>query len=208
MASPPAASGNEQAMSVRARQDLNFIAVALAGEAKGYEQLMQRYYKPVYQVVLKMVRHPDDAEDLTSEAFAKAFRHLARYSPDFAFSTWLFRIATNNCIDFLRRKKIKTQPLNAQLALRDGNSIRLEAPDHAPNPHDALIRQQRIDLVRQVVTRLPPKYATLVRLRYFDELSYEELAEQLQLPVGTVKAQLFRARELMADLIKDSKTAF
>lgn len=204
----PAAFDSERELSVRARQDLDLIEVALAGHGKGYEELMQRYHKPVFYMMLKMVRNPDDAEDLTSEAFAKAFRHLPRYRPEFAFSTWLFRIANNNCIDFLRRKKIKTHSLDAELAVGDGKSVRLETPDHAPNPHDALIRQQRIGLVRQVVTLLPPKYAHLVRLRYFDELSYEEIAVELQAPLGTIKAQLFRARELMADLIKDSKTAF
>ena len=208
MASAPAASDNERELSVRAQEDLEFIAVALQGHAKGYEQLLQRYHKPVYHMMLKMVRHPDDAEDLTSEAFAKAFRYLSRYSPDFAFSTWLFRIANNNCIDFIRRKKIKTQSLDADLAVGDGEHVRLEAPDHAPNPHEALIRQQRMELIRQVVTRLPAKYAQLVHLRYFEELSYEEVAVQLQLPLGTVKAQLFRARELLSALLKDSKTAW
>lgn len=207
MTAVPAAPDSEREMSIRARHDLDLIQVALAGHGRGYEELMQRYHKPMYHMMLKMVRNSDDAEDLTSEAFAKAFRSLPRYRPEFAFSTWLFRIGNNNCIDFIRRKRIKTLSLDADITIGDNTIAQFETPDYAPNPHDALIRQQRIELVQQAVALLPPKYANLVRLRYFDELSYEEVAAELQAPLGTVKAQLFRARELMFELLENSKPA-
>ncbi|MDF7815436.1 sigma-70 family RNA polymerase sigma factor [Hymenobacter sp. YC55] len=197
----------EKVLSVRAQQDVHLIQAALQGNKQAYEDLWVSYHKSVYHLVLKMVRNPEDAEDLTSEAFTKAFRHLARYRPDFAFSTWLFRIATNGCIDALRRKKLKTLSFNAPLSVGEGESVLFDAPDQQPNPQEAYIRQQRIDLMQEVVTLLPPKYAHLVRLRYFQELSYDEIALELQAPLGTIKAQLFRARELMLDLVKDSKTA-
>jgi RNA polymerase sigma-70 factor (ECF subfamily) len=207
MLPPPATAAfiTARELSVRARQDLVLIEAALAGSPPAYEALLDKYRKPVYHLILKLVRHPDDTEDLTLEVFAKAFRHLARYQPQFAFSTWLFRIATNHSIDFIRRSKVKTLSLDAPSTLENGDSLGWEVCDPDPDPQEACIRQQRIALTRQVVSRLPPKYATLVRLRYFEELSYEEVAGQLQLPVGTVKAQLHTARQLMGRLVKDSQ---
>lgn len=196
----------EREFSARAQQDLVLIGEALAGSAKAYEKILSNYYKSLYHLILKMVVNADDAEDLTSEVFAKAFRYLPRYRPEFAFSTWLFRIATNHTIDFVRRKKLQTQSLNATIGHGDEQGMVWEVADEAnPNPQDAFINQQRIDLVRQLVTRLPPKYADLVRLRYFEELSYEEIAVERQAPLGTVKAQLFRARELLLALLKDGR---
>ena len=197
----------ERGFSPKAQRDLVLIQAALDGCAKAYEELMRCYRKSVYHIALRMVRDPDDADDLTMEAFAKAFGHLSRYRPQFAFSTWLFRIATNGCIDFVRRKKLNTQPLNVAVRLSDGESILLDVCDHAPNPQEAFIRQQRMEVVQRVVTRLPAKYARLVRLRYFEELSYAEVATELQAPLGTVKAQLFRARELLLQLLEENKAA-
>ena len=193
--------------SPKAQRDLVLIQAALDGSAKAYDELLRSYRKSVYYIVLRMLRDPDDADDLTMEAFAKAFEHLSRYRPEFAFSTWLFRIATNGCIDFVRRKKLPTQPLNVAVALGDGESFLLEVCDHAPNPQEAFIRQQRIEVVQRVVTQLPAKYARLVRLRYFEELSYAEMATELEAPLGTVKAQLFRARELLLQLLQENKAA-
>ena len=198
---------NERAFSPNAQRDLVLIQAALDGSAKAYEALMRSYRKSVYHIALRMVRNPDDADDLTMEAFAKAFGHLSRYRPEFAFSTWLFRIATNGCIDFVRRKKLNTQPLNAAVRLGNGESFLLDVCDHAPNPQEAFIRQQRIEVVQRVVTQLPAKYARLVRLRYFEELSYEEVATELEAPLGTVKAQLFQARELLLQLLQENKAA-
>jgi len=197
----------ERGFSPKAQRDLVLIQAALDGCAKAYEELMRCYRKSVYHIALRMVRDPDDADDLTMEAFAKAFGHLSRYRPQFAFSTWLFRIATNGCIDFVRRKKLITQSLNAAVPVGDGKSILWDVCDHAPNPQEAFIRQQRIEVVQQVVTLLPAKYAQLVRLRYFEELSYAEVATELHAPLGTVKAQLFHARELLLQLLQENKAA-
>lgn len=197
----------ERGLSTKAQRDLVLIQAALDGSAKAYEELMRSYRQSVYHIALRMVRDPDDADDLTMEAFARAFRHLSRYVPQFAFSTWLFRITTNCCIDFVRRKRLKTQPLNVAVPLGDGESFLLDVCDQAPDPQEAFIRQQRIEVVQHMVTQLPAKYAQLVRLRYFEELSYAEVARELQAPLGTVKAQLFRARELLLHLLQDTKAA-
>ncbi len=193
--------------SDKALRDFKLIDLAVAGKDQGaYAELMQRYKKPVYHMILKMVRNVDDAEDLTIEAFAKAFRNLARFKKDYTFSTWLFRIATNNAIDFIRKKKLDTFSLNSSFTDDSGDSVNIDVQDKNLTPDQEAIKDQKIELVRMFVDKLPAKYQRLVKLRYFDELSYEEIAKELEAPLGTVKAQLHRARELMYELVKDKKS--
>ena len=156
-------------------------------------------------MILKMVRNVDDAEDLTIEAFAKAFKNLRKFNPEFTFSTWLFRIATNNCIDFIRKKKLDTMSIHNPYKNEDGDSSDIDIKDVNLDPQEEAIKSQKVEIIQAIVTKLPSKYQTLVRLRYFDELSYEEIAVQIDAPLGTVKAQLHRARELLYDLIKNRK---
>lgn len=192
--------------SDKALKDFKLIDRAtLENDESAYAELMSRYKKPVYHMILKMVRNVDDAEDLTIEAFAKAFRNLARFKKDYTFSTWLFRIATNNAIDFIRKKKLETYSLNTSFTDDSGDSVNIDVEDHNLTPDEEAINTQKIELVRMFVTKLPAKYQRLVKLRYFDELSYEEIAQELEAPLGTVKAQLHRARELMYELVKDKK---
>ena len=205
--SPPAAlaPATERMMSARARQDQALVAAALAGQARAFEDLLAHYRTAVYHLVLKLVPQADDAEDVTMETFGKAFRHLGRYSPQFAFSTWLFRIATNNCLDFLRRKKLATLSLQAPAHRNEDGECTLELCGEELNPQDAYIRQQRCERVRAAVAQLPAKYLNLVQLRYFEELSLEEVAAELQWPLGTVKAHLNRARALLAEWLRGSE---
>jgi RNA polymerase sigma factor (sigma-70 family) len=166
---------------------------------------MQRYKKPVYHMILKMVRNVDDAEDLTIEAFAKAFKNIRKFNPEYTFSTWLFRIATNNCIDFIRKKKLDTMSISNTFRDDNGENVDLDIKDINPNPQEDAIKNEKVDIIQAIVTKLPAKYQVLVKLRYFEELSYEEIAAELNAPLGTVKAQLHRARELLYDLVKNRK---
>mgnify|MGYP003650585139 FL=1 len=192
--------------SDKALKDFKLIDHAVNdGDEQSYAELMDRYKRPVYHMVLKMVRNIDDAEDLTMEAFAKAFKNLHKFKKDYTFSTWLFRIATNNAIDFIRKKKLDTFSLNTSFKDDGGEPVNIDVEDGNLNPQEETIKDQKIELVQMFVTKLPPKYQRLVRLRYFDELSYDEIAKTLDAPLGTVKAQLHRARELMYDLVKDKK---
>jgi RNA polymerase sigma-70 factor (ECF subfamily) len=191
--------------SDKALRDFDLIDKATTGDESAFAELMERYRKPVYHMILKMVRNVDDAEDLTIEAFAKAFKNLKRFKKDYTFSTWLFRIATNNAIDFIRKKKLETYSLNTSFTDEGGESVNIDVEDSRLTPDEQTIKSQKIKLVRMFVTKLPAKYQRLVKLRYFDELSYEEIAQELDAPLGTVKAQLHRARELMYDLVKDKK---
>ncbi|MDB5274378.1 MAG: rpoE [Chitinophagaceae bacterium] len=192
--------------SEKAKKDFLLIERAKAtGDEKAFAELMSRYKKPVYHMILKMIRNVDDAEDLTIEAFAKAFKNLQKFNPEFTFSTWLFRIATNNCIDFMRKKKLATTSISGTYKDDAGENVDMEFKDGGLNPMEEAIKAQKVALVQSIVTKLPPKYQTLVKLRYFEELSYEEIAVELDAPLGTVKAQLHRARELLYDLVKNRK---
>lgn len=191
--------------STKAIEDFNLIDMAVGGEDKAYAKLLQRYKRPVYHMILKMVRNVDDAEDLTIESFAKAFKSLPKFKKDFTFSTWLFRIATNNTIDFIRKKKLNTLSIENTWTDDDGQSVSLDLEDFNLNPQDEAIKAQKEEIIQVFVNMLPAKYQKLVRLRYFSELSYEEIAVEIDAPLGTVKAQLHRARELMYDLVKNKK---
>jgi RNA polymerase sigma factor (sigma-70 family) len=191
--------------SDKAMEDFRLIDMAVDGDDSAYAKLLQRYKRPVYHMVLKMVRNIDDAEDLTIESFAKAFKSLHRFKKDFTFSTWLFRIATNNTIDFIRKKKLNTLSIENTFTDDDGQSVSIDVEDENLNPQEETIKAQKAEIMQLFVDKLPSKYQKLVRLRYFHELSYEEIAEELDAPLGTVKAQLHRARELMFEMVKNKR---
>ncbi len=191
-------------LSDKARYDFNLVEMALSGDQKAYAELMSRYRDAIFYMLLKMVNNKSDAEDLTIEAFGKAFKNLKQYTPNYAFSTWLFKIATNNCIDFIRKKR--GNHVSIEFSNEDENEPNINLQANTPDPEEKMINSQKIKLMREVVTKLKPRYRRLVELRYFKEYSYEEIAQQLDLPIGTVKAQLFRARELLFNILKNSPT--
>ncbi|HBN07022.1 MAG TPA: RNA polymerase subunit sigma-24 [Bacteroidales bacterium] len=175
------------------------------GNQKAYADLMNTYREPIYYMLLKMTNSSTDADDLTIEAFGKAFKSLGQYTPEYAFSTWLFRIATNNCIDFIRKKRAKIVSIDNIYTSSDGEQIGIDIASETLDPEEKIIEKQKIIMMREIVSRLKPHYRTLIELRYFDELSYEEIAQQLNLPLGTVKAKLFRARDLLYNIFKESQ---
>lgn len=190
--------------SDNAKNDFSYVERAKAGDQKAYAELMQRYKDSIYFMVLKMVNNKDDAMDITVTTFAKAFENLEKYRPDFAFSTWLFRIATNGSIDFIRKKKIQTTSIDAYKD-SDGEDKIFEIRSDVLNPEESSIKKQQTEQLKEIIDRLPNRYKTLIILRYFDELSYEEIAQQLDLPLGTVKAQLFRGRDLLSNILNRRK---
>jgi RNA polymerase sigma-70 factor (ECF subfamily) len=175
------------------------------GDQKAYAELLNRYRDSLYFVLLKMTNNPDDAEDLTIEAFGKAFRNLHQYTPDYAFSTWLFKIAANNCIDFLRKTRRIVFVDNPAFAEDEREDYPSNIPSTTPGPEEKVIEKQKIRLMREVVEKLKPHYRLMIDLRYFKEWSYEEIATELNLPLGTVKAQLFRAREFLYQIMKHAE---
>lgn len=190
--------------SANAKNDFYLVCRAKEGDQKAYAELMQRYKESIYFMSLKMVNNKDDAMDMTVETFGKAFENIEKYKPDFAFSTWLFRIATNNCIDFIRKKRLNVVSIDSMVD-DDGDDRPLQIKSDTLDPEEISIKKQQNERLKDIVDKLPPRYRTLIVLRYFDELSYEEIATQLSLPLGTVKAQLFRARDLLSNVMNQKK---
>ena len=193
-------------LSEKAQQDLELVEKAKNGDQHAYAQLLGKYRDAIYFMLLKMVNNKADAEDLTIEAFGKAFKKLHQYTPDYAFSTWLFKIASNNCIDFIRKKKKYTFSMDQNFDEDEtGTELANKIPSNTLDPEEELVKKQKIKLMHEVVEKLKPHYRTLIELRYFKEFSYDEIAQELNLPLGTVKAQLFRAREFLYQILKNSK---
>ncbi|HPS04536.1 MAG TPA: sigma-70 family RNA polymerase sigma factor [Tenuifilaceae bacterium] len=192
-------------LSEKARYDYELVNRALEGDQKSYAELMERYRDAIYFMLLKMVNNKSDAEDLTLEAFGKAFKKIHQYTPNYAFSTWLFKIATNNCIDFIRKRKANIVSIDQNIDDQEGQYISPTSmlSSGNPDPEEKLIKEQNIQLIQDIVSKLKPRYRKLVELRYFKEYSYEEIADELNLPLGTVKAQLFRARELLSNILNN-----
>ncbi|OQX79646.1 MAG: RNA polymerase subunit sigma-24 [Bacteroidetes bacterium 4484_249] len=193
-------------LTEKASRDYELVQRAINdGDQKAYAGLMKNYRDSLYFMLLKMTNNPHDAEDLTIEAFGKAFKKLHQYTPDYAFSTWLFKIASNNCIDFIRKKKKYTFSIDQNIDDEQGTELANRIPSQTLDPEEEMVKKQKIKLMHEVVDKLKPHYRTLIELRYFSEFSYDEIAEELNLPLGTVKAQLFRAREFLFQILKNSK---
>lgn len=192
-------------LSDKAREDLELVERFKNDEDQAaLTELMGRYRDSIYYMILKMVSNQEDAEDLTVEAFTKAFMNLDKYTPNYAFSTWLFRIASNNVIDFLRKKRIDTISLHEHSDNDDRENMVGKISSDQLNPEEQFVRSQRAAILREVIKTINPKYADLISLRYFKELSYEEIANELDMPIGTVKVQLHRAKKMIHSLLINS----
>lgn len=194
-------------LSSKAQYDYQLVKRAVEqGDQKAYAELMARYRDSIYFLLLKMVNNKDDADDLTIEAFGKAFSRLHQYTPNYAFSTWLFKIASNNAIDFIRKRKLENlMSIDKSIENDEGGEISIDIRSGSLDPEESAIKKQKIKMMREVVEKLKPRYRELVELRYFKEYSYEEISTQLELPIGTVKAQLFRAREFLFNILKNTE---
>jgi RNA polymerase sigma-70 factor (ECF subfamily) len=185
--------------------DIELVEKAKAGDRRAFDKLMRKYRKPVYYMLLKMVKNTDDAEDLTQEAFTKAFSSIGRFDPQYRFSTWLFRIANNNCIDYIRKKRLTTISINQPNKGGESNNTPIDLPNtsitSSKTDYD-MEKKERIRFLLMAMEQLPEKLQQLLKFRYFSELSYEEISTEMTMPLGTVKAQLYRARELLGDTLK------
>jgi RNA polymerase sigma factor (sigma-70 family) len=196
-------------MEIEKTNDSELVRKAKEGDQQAFSMIMDKYRKSIYFTILKMVHNRDDAEDILMISFSKAFKNIEYYKEDYAFSTWLFRIATNSCIDFIRKKKLLLTPIEETIKESDQNThVSAIVKDKSADPEEKIIRDQKAKKMREIVEQLPQKYKQLIELRYFDELSYEEIANQVDLPLGTVKAQLFRAKDLLYKLYNPTKDKF
>ncbi|HZK95393.1 MAG TPA: sigma-70 family RNA polymerase sigma factor [Prolixibacteraceae bacterium] len=196
-------------LSETALRDVELTISAKAGDEKAFTQLHNHYRNSIYYMILKMVNNKMDAEELTVEAFEKAFSNINRYEPLFAFSTWLFRIASNCAIDHLRKKRVVTVPIERSIkqVSHDIKDSIFSVKSNSDNPEECYIKSQNAIILRKTVSTLKPRYRSLIEMRYFKEYSYAEIAKELNLPLGTVKIQLFRSHEMLYSLLRNTEMA-
>jgi RNA polymerase sigma-70 factor (ECF subfamily) len=180
--------------------DVEILKKCREGDESAYRELIQRYQRQVYSIALRMVRQAQDAEDLTQETFVRMFRAIDRYDPERPFGAWLFTIASRLCIDHIRRRRMKTVSIHwREPGSEEERTIDLE--DHGPRPEELAVQAEEEQHTRALIDSLPPHYRIVVMLRHQQDLSYEEIAQILDLSLGTVKARIHRARALLARAI-------
>lgn len=188
-----------EATADRLKHDYQLVCAARdQGSRKAYADLMAAYREPLYLLLLRMTHNTTTAADLTIETFGKAFLQLNRYAPTSTFSSWLYTIGVNTYIDHLRRNRLETVPLSSAERNSDGDFIEYQIPSNQPNPEEAMIRMQRDEALKQIVDQMKEPYRQIIRMRYYDDMSYEDIAKTLGIPIGTVKIRLLRAKELLA----------
>ena len=174
----------------------------LAGDEAAYRELVRRYQRAVYSVAFRMVRSAEDAEDLTQETFVRVFKALDRYDPARPFQAWLFTITSRLSIDHIRRRRMKTVPLfRSEPGSEEEHAVELE--DQGLLPDQLAVHSEEERGVRDLIDTLPPHYRIVVLLRHQQDLSYEEIAQALNLPLGTVKARIHRAREILKQRLEE-----
>ena len=188
--------------STKAKRDIELVKRARLGDQKAYAELLTYYRDSIFFMMKKMVKNDDDAEDLTIEAFGKAFKMLDNYKGSYAFSTWLFKIASNHCIDFIRKQKKHTL-LSIDESNENENLPNQYILSEVPDPEEEMIWRQKGKLLKDFINRLHPDYQEIIKMKYFHGLSYMEISEELEIPMGTVKARLFRSKELLQSIMKD-----
>jgi RNA polymerase sigma-70 factor (ECF subfamily) len=203
MAKSPAPS----APSASSEQDRRLVEQALGGNEGAYKELMEKYRNALYHHIYRMVRRKQEVDDLVQESFIKAFSALESYSTRYAFSTWLYKIATNHTIDYLRKRKLQTFSIDKPMQTKDGE-LEYELPDTTYRPDRHIVEDQRRSLIQDAIDDLPPKYYKVIVMRHQQEKSYQEIADELNLPLGTVKAHIFRARELLNKYLRDKRGSF
>jgi RNA polymerase sigma factor (sigma-70 family) len=202
ISTPKAQRTTEQRRLDSRKEDSSLIQHALSGDQMAFQRLRYKYFSSVFQLINRMIRSREEVEDLTQEAFIKAFTSLASFNEEYSFSTWLFKIATNNAIDHVRKRKLQTFSINKPLESEESD-YSFELPDTEPEPDQELIATQRKKMLDEAMQSLPAKYRQVILMRHVDEKEYQEIAKTLKLPLGTVKAHIFRARELLYRQLRD-----
>jgi RNA polymerase sigma factor (sigma-70 family) len=181
--------------------DQILVKQALAGKEIAYKLLLDRHKDAIFRLIVKIVHNQEEARDLVQETFMKAFGALSTYKSQYRFTTWLYKIAANNCIDFLRKKRLNSLSLDQPLETKDGE-VTIELADWTYNPEADLASKQKSLSIDVAINSLPHKYREVIVFRHKQDKSYEEIAQVLGIPVGTVKARIFRARELLKKKLK------
>ncbi len=187
--------------------EFQYVRRVLEGDNHAFQYLQQKYHKLILNLIRKMIRDEDDVEDLAQETFIKAYKALASFQFGFSFSAWLYRIASNTCIDFLRKKRFPTISLSQTVPGND-EEFEIEIEDRSFVPDLTVMNDERRKALNDAIDNLPENYKNIIRLRHEEELDYKDIAERLDMPLGTVKAHLFRARKILFDALKKHKGLF
>jgi RNA polymerase sigma factor (sigma-70 family) len=184
-----------------AEAEERLIREALKGDQKAYQELFETHRRAIHHIIAKLVHNPEEVRDLVQETFIKAFNSLESYRKEYRFTTWLYKIAANNSIDYLRRRKIESLSLDKPLVTQNG-SVTIEIADTTYSPDQDLVRKEKRLSIEEAIDSLPDKYREVIILRHQEDKPYEEIAAILSIPIGTVKARIFRARELLKKKLK------
>ncbi len=188
---------SERREGLSAATDQEIVALARAGHEPAYRELIRRYERPLFSLVFRMVRDRELAEDLAQETFVKALNALDSYRPEFKFSSWIFKIANNAAIDHLRRRELDTLSLDGSPHAETLEAIEataLQIGNRGESPLDAVEAKELGGAIEHAIGLLRPEYRSCILLRHVEGRAYEEIAEILNLPLGTVKTYIHRAR--------------
>ncbi|MCK4546211.1 MAG: sigma-70 family RNA polymerase sigma factor [Candidatus Eisenbacteria sp.] len=191
--------GTQSRKSLVVDEEKQWIEQCLDGDESGYQHLLDRYRRGIYNLAYRMLGSAEDANDAAQEAFIKAFRSLDKYDPRFKFSSWLYRIATNHCVDALRKRKGYMVSLEEHE--EEGRDLKSRLPGRNPDPADYVHRGERKAIMTRAINQLDPRYRSVILLRHDQEMTYEEMSSILGLPIGTVKVRVHRARQRLRDLL-------
>jgi RNA polymerase sigma-70 factor (ECF subfamily) len=189
--------------------NIELFIKAKEGNQHAFSMIMDKYRSYLYFNILKKVQNHHDAEDILMITFSKAFKNIQYYDEKYDFKNWIFKISINTCLDFLRKKKATISKIDETIKEPNQSTyIYTLVIDKSANPLEKLINNQKVIEIRNVLNKLPRKYIRVLELLYFEELSYEQIARKLELPLGTVKIQIYRAKSLLCELYYPSKNIF
>lgn len=200
-AAKAAGTTSEGSRSLNAAEDRKLIRRCLEEDRQAYRLLLARYQDPVYNYCWRMLKNPGLAEEVAQESFVRTLTRLDRYDEKYPFSAWLFKIATNLCIDHIRKNKRIAYSLDEDLQGEDG-SFRREVASNTPDPSQVTFQNERREIIAEAIAELPEHYRSILLLRHQAEKSYQEISEILDLPLGTVKIRIHRAREQLKRRLK------
>jgi len=191
-----------------ALSDHDLVVRAQKGSEKAYRELLDRYQRPVFSLIYRMVRDREQAEDLSQETFVRVFNHIDRYDPAYKFSSWIFKIATNLTIDWMRKKEVPTVSIDGSRYATtsdeiEASTITVESKDETPE--ELLIARELGNEIEQAITRLRPEYKTAILLRHVEDKPYEEIAQIMSLPLGTVKTYIHRGRKELQEMLAHTR---
>lgn len=198
---------DNEAFQRSAAEDAATIARILAGDKQAFQLLEKKHRRVVTSLIRKMIRNDDDVADLVQETFIKAYTALHSYQSEYAFSSWIYRIASNNCIDFLRRRRLQFISIDRPISTDDGE-MQMELPDASYLADTHIYADERTKILQRAIENLPEKYLRVIKMRHEEEMEYQDIAEKLELPLGTVKALIFRARKRMYEYLKSHTVHF